>query len=144
MFLITHKHYRCNTFVPIIKRNNSQLLNIDNKPMLFYTSSCWGHVGDIKPSESHSKHETNIFNLQPLSPGLCFNYWQEKYRVEEERDKHYQMAWKWFSRLCKQWTYLHSFRKRKYDCCISHNYTSKLSSMKSFSNCNGLHCLHDS
>lgn len=35
-------------------------------------------MGDIKPGESHSKHETNIFNLQPLSPGLCFNYWQGK------------------------------------------------------------------
>lgn len=35
-------------------------------------------MGDIKPSESHSKHETSFFNLQPLSPGLCFNYKQGK------------------------------------------------------------------
>lgn len=36
-------------------------------------------MGDIKPSESHSEHsETRFFNLQPLSPGLCFNYMQGK------------------------------------------------------------------
>lgn len=50
----------------------------DCKLMLFYTSSCGGHVGHIKASESHSEHETCFFNLQPLSPGLCFNYEQGK------------------------------------------------------------------
>lgn len=35
-------------------------------------------MGDIKPSESHSEHETRFFKLQPLSPGLCFNYKQGK------------------------------------------------------------------
>lgn len=75
MVLITR--CRRNAFAAVGEGRGKEA-NSDSKLMLFYTSSCGGHVGDIKPSESHSKHETSFFNLQPLSPGLCFNYEQGK------------------------------------------------------------------
>lgn len=100
-------NYRCNTFMQSVLRDSSNssasAAKILWQSMLFYTFSCCSHLGNIRLSESYSKHESNIFKLSSISPLIRFNYSQGKLQGGGWWGQTLPNGQERFSRLCKLW-----------------------------------------